>query len=159
STSSTCPAPPATVAPGSSCGITVGFTPSAEGARAASLVIADDAAGSSQSVALAGTGVASGTYLSDDFESGTLAQGDLLSSSDSTVALDTSTANSGGASVRITNNSDQQSSRLMADLAGGGHAETYTRFCFRVAPGLHDGIEIANGRAITDEYPLGIRRF
>ena len=47
----------------------------------------------------------------------------------------------------------------MADLAGGGHAQSYTRWCFRIAPGQTDGMEIANGRAITTEYPLGIRRF
>jgi hypothetical protein len=103
--------------------------------------------------------VAAGTYFSDGFESGSLGQWDALSSSDSTIALDSSVANSGNSSVRFTNNSDQQSSRLYADLAGGGHAQSYTRFCFRIAPGVADGVEIVNGRAITADYPLGIRRF
>jgi hypothetical protein len=48
---------------------------------------------------------------------------------------------------------------MYANLAGGGHSQTYTRFCFDVAPGLSGGMEIANGRAVNAEYPLGIRRF
>ena len=154
-----CPAPPATLAPGDSCLVTVSFSPAAEGARSAALTVSDNAPGSPHSVALSGAGVAAGTYLSDGFESGSLGQWDALSTSDSTIALDSSVANSGTSSVRVTNTSAQQSSRLMADLAGGGHAQSYTRFCFRIAPGLSQGIELANGRAITAAYPLGIRRW
>jgi hypothetical protein len=150
---------PATLAAGASCSLSVTFAPTAEGARSASLTLTDDAADSPQSVSLFGSGVPAGTYLSDDFESGSLALWDRLTSSDSTIALDSSTAYAGTSSVRLTNNSGDQSSRLYANLAGGAHAQTYTRFCFRIAPGLTQGIEIANGRAITAEYPLGIRRW
>src|SRR4051794_24182430 len=156
---SDCPIAPATIAAGASCAVTVTFSPSATGTRTATLTIADNASGSPQGVALTGAGVVAGTYLSDDFESGALSGWDPLSSSDSTIALDSTVAHNGTASVRFTNNSSDQYSRLSADLAGGGHAQTYTRFCFRIAPGLSQGIEIVNGRAITAEYPLGIRRF
>jgi hypothetical protein len=110
-------------------------------------------------VPLSGTGLPPGTYFSEDFESGSLIQWNALSSSDSAINLDSTVANSGATSVRLTNASGEQSSRLYADLAGGGHSQSYTRFCFRIAPGLTEGIEIANGRAITAEYPLGIRRW
>ncbi len=150
---------PATLASGASCSASVTFAPTGEGTRAAHLTLSDNAANTPQSVALSGTGLAAGTYFGDDFESGSLSRWDALSSSDSTIALDSDTANSGNTSVRFSNHSDQQSSRLMADLAGGGHAQSYTRFCFRIAPGLTQGIEIANGRAINAINPLGIRRW
>jgi len=167
-----CPVSPDSVPVGGSCTVYLAFTPSRAGTESASFSIGDNAPSSPQTVALTGTGTSApqvlppvdfglpvGTYFSDDFESGSLNHWNTLSSSDSTIATDTTQANSGTTSVRVTNNSDQQSSRLMADLAGGGHAQTYTRFCFRIAPGLTTGIEIANGRAINAEYPLGIRRW
>jgi hypothetical protein len=150
---------PATLGVGSTCTLDVSFAPAAEGTRTASLTVHDDAAGGEQDVSLAGAGVAPGTFLSDNFESGSLAQWDALSSDGSTIALDSTNAHTGTGSVRFTNSAGDESSRLYANLAGGGHAQTYTRFCFEIAPGLTEGIEIANGRAITDEYPLGIRRW
>ena len=156
---SDCPIAPAALAAGASCTARVTFSPSATGARAGSLTVSDDAADSPQHVVLSGRGLAPGTYFSDDFESGSLSQWDALSSGDSTIALDATVANSGGSSARFTNNTGDQASRLYANLAGGEHAQSYTRFCFRIAAGLTDGIEIANGRAITPLYPLGIRRW
>jgi hypothetical protein len=50
-----------TVQPPSSCTINVTFTPDADGAAAASLMIADNATGSPQVVALSGTGTGAGT--------------------------------------------------------------------------------------------------
>ena len=47
-----------TLGPGASCSVHVTFTPSAIGARGASLLFSDDAGGSPQSVSLTGTGVA-----------------------------------------------------------------------------------------------------
>src|SRR5215211_357907 len=47
---------PATLAAGSSCTISVTFTPTAAGTRTASVTITDDAAGSPRNVALSGTG-------------------------------------------------------------------------------------------------------
>jgi lysophospholipase L1-like esterase len=51
-----CPLAPATLPAGSSCTISVLFTPSAGGARSAAVTIADDASDSPQSLALTGTG-------------------------------------------------------------------------------------------------------
>jgi hypothetical protein len=48
----------ATVAPGGTCTVTVGFTPSAVGTRTATLVVTDNAAGSPQGVALSGQATA-----------------------------------------------------------------------------------------------------
>jgi len=48
-------------APNASCSITVVFAPLSAGARSASIIIADDAAGSTQTVQLAGTGLDAGT--------------------------------------------------------------------------------------------------
>jgi len=150
---------PSSLPIGASCSASISFDPAAAGLDMASLTLNDNAPGGSQAVPLSGAGLAPGTWFSDDFESGSLVQWDALSSPGSTVASDSTVAHSGANSVRFTNSSNDQSSRLYADLAGGGHAQSYTHFCFRIAPGLTEGIEIANGRAITDEYPLGIRRF
>jgi hypothetical protein len=150
---------PASLNAGASCSVAVSFTPNAQGPRSATLTLTDNADDSPQAVSLFGAGVAAGTYFADDFESGSLAQWNVLTSPESTVALDSTVAHSGVASVRITNESGEQASRLYGDLAGGGHAQSYTHFCFNISAGHTEGIEIANGRAITDEYPLGIRRW
>lgn len=150
---------PTTLAIGASCSVRVDFDAATAGLGSASLTLNDNAPGGSQAVTLSGAGLLPGMWFSDDFESGSLVQWNPLSSGDSTVAIDSTVPHSGSDSVRFTNASGDQASRLYADLAGGGHAQSYTHFCFRIAPGLTDGIEIANGRAITDEYPLGIRRW
>src|SRR5207245_857480 len=59
----TCPTGAGSVAPGASCTISVSFTPAATGARATTVNITDDAAGSPQSVSLAGTGIAPAVTL------------------------------------------------------------------------------------------------
>ena len=56
-----CPVGPATLAPNGTCTINVTFTPSAASMRSAAISITDSAAGSPQSVALSGTGIASVT--------------------------------------------------------------------------------------------------
>jgi hypothetical protein len=61
---SNCPLSPATLAPGSSCSISVTFTPSAAGSRSAGIAVTDDSAGSPHSVALSGTGVAAAPAVS-----------------------------------------------------------------------------------------------
>ncbi len=60
----TCPVSPSTLAAGANCTISVTFTPTAAGARAANLSVADDAPGSPQTVALSGTGVAAAPAVS-----------------------------------------------------------------------------------------------
>jgi hypothetical protein len=52
------------VAPGGSCAITVGFSPSAPGDRTGTITMADDAADGPQMVSLSGTGASSGVNLS-----------------------------------------------------------------------------------------------
>ena len=59
----TCPLAPSTLAVGASCTISATFTPSATGSRTASVSIADDAPGGPHTVALSGTGIASGVTL------------------------------------------------------------------------------------------------
>jgi hypothetical protein len=54
-----CPASPATLAPGASCPITITFRPTLTGARAATLAVTSDAVGSPQLVALNGVGTGS----------------------------------------------------------------------------------------------------
>jgi hypothetical protein len=54
----------ATVAVNATCGVSVTFTPSATGARSATLALTDDAGGSPQMVALSGTGAAPGVSFS-----------------------------------------------------------------------------------------------
>jgi hypothetical protein len=56
--------PTGSLAAGASCTINVLFTPQANGARTATLLIADNATGSPQTVALSGTGVTSSVIIS-----------------------------------------------------------------------------------------------
>ena len=60
----TCPSGSSTLAAGSSCTISVTFTPGANGARSATLVLSDTAKSSPQSVALSGTGAAAAPAVS-----------------------------------------------------------------------------------------------
>jgi hypothetical protein len=71
------------LAAGSSCTISLTFTPSAAGARAASLTVSDNASNSPQAVALTGTGLnpgvfAAGTFRLNQGQSTTIANGLVL---------------------------------------------------------------------------------
>ncbi len=55
------------LAVGASCTISVTFTPTAAGPRAASLSVSDNASGSPQAVGLAGTGTSAGTMIQNTF--------------------------------------------------------------------------------------------
>jgi hypothetical protein len=90
------------------------------------------------------TPLPSGNYLVDDFESGnttkwTGPQGSGHAAAESTAA------NSGTYGLGMTNGSGEYLS-LYADLQGGPQAQTFTRFCFRVAAGLSDSTALAQGR-------------
>ena len=88
----------ATLAAGASCTISVTFTPSATGARSASLAVADNAAGSPQTVALTGTGTAAAPIASFSPTSLTFAGQALnTTSAAQTVTL----TNTGSASLTI----------------------------------------------------------
>jgi len=93
---SDCPVAPAQLAVGAICSISVSFTPAAVGARSASVQIADNAAGSPQSVALSGTGTAPAVSLAP----ASLSFGSLLVGSTSTAQSSTLT-NSGSAPLTI----------------------------------------------------------
>jgi hypothetical protein len=85
-----------TLAAGASCTISVTFTPSAAGARSASLSIADNAAGSPQTVALTGTGNGPVATLSPTSLSFGI-QGRNTTSAPKTVTL----TNSGNATLTV----------------------------------------------------------
>src|SRR5207245_352204 len=84
-------------APGASCTISVSFTPSGPGVRAAAVNITDDAAGTPQSVSLAGTGIAPAVGLAPT----NLAFGTQRLSTPSPAQTVTLT-NSGGAPLNLT---------------------------------------------------------
>jgi len=87
------------VAAGANCTISVTFTPSASGSRAASVTITDNATGSPQTVRLSGTGATTGAVVS--LSSTSLAFGNQpvqMTSSAQTVTL----TNTGGTTLSIT---------------------------------------------------------
>lgn len=112
----------ASVAVGGSCVITVRFTPSATGARSASVSVADNASGSPQTVPLTGTGVAAVAGIS--FSPMTLAFGNQQIAVSSSP-LSTTVTNSGSATLTIT-----------AVTITGTNASDFTRTttCTSVAP-------------------------
>ena len=59
----TCGTLPAAIAPGSSCAISITFTPTATGVRTGLVTVTDDASGGEQTLALTGTGTAPGVAL------------------------------------------------------------------------------------------------
>ena len=101
----TCPISPSTLAAGTTCTISVTFTPTTTGTRNASVNIVDNASGSPHAVTLVGTGSStSNVIFSDGFESGSLPgawTGTTVSTSNS-VALDTTLKHSGNASLKAT---------------------------------------------------------
>lgn len=133
------------LAAGSSCPISVTFKPSVGGTRNASLTVTDDASGSPQSVPLTGTGVVSGVYLSDGFESTSLTGWTVATSSGGSATTQTSVVNSGSRAAALANASSGQYSGLSADLSGGAHGQTYSRFCFYLS-GISGSAVLAQGR-------------
>ena len=144
----TCPASPATLAAGSNCAVSVTFSPGVAGSRTSTLSVTDNAAGSPHTAALGGTGAAAGTYLSDGFESGTLANWSKVNSSGGTATVESATVNSGTHAAALTNSSSGQFVGLNAALSGGGQAQTYTRFCFDLS-GLSGTTPLAQGRDVN----------
>jgi hypothetical protein len=112
----TCPSGPSTLAAGSSCTISATFSPSAPGARSASIQVTDNVGSSPQAVALSGTGFAPGTIALDK----TLGQ-HAVNSSGSTLKLTTSAAAVSGS--RVFAFVDWWSgSGTLTSLSGGGLA-------------------------------------
>ena len=140
---STCPISPATLAASSSCSISASFTPTAGGARSASISVSDNAASSPQSVSLSGTGsLPNGTFLTDGFENGLT----LWSSLGNGVAtIQTTSVNSGTEAVALTDSSSGQYTGLSAALSGGAQATSSSRFCFSLS-GISGSTVLAQGR-------------
>jgi hypothetical protein len=132
------------LAPNASCAINVTFTPGAAGSRSASVTITDNATGSPQSVTLSGTGVTSGTYFTDGFESGDFSKW-TIPSSDSTgqKTVETSVVNSGTYAAQFTIASGQYAYIYTALPAA--ESLTYTRFYFQFTS-MAGGTELAMGR-------------
>jgi hypothetical protein len=134
STSTTTPTVPATVTP------TRTVTPA--GTATATPIATNTATPTRTSTA---TPVPQGgaEYLADGFEGGGL--GGWQAVGTGSAAVQATTANSGSRALALTN-AGGQFSAVFADLAGGPQPQTYTRFCFRVAPGVTGLAVIAQGR-------------
>jgi hypothetical protein len=142
----TCPSGSNTLAAGSSCTVSVTFTPGASGARSATLMFTDNAADSPQAVTLSGTGVTATTYFSDGFESGNL-NAWTLPNSDSTGAatVESTVVNSGLYSLAL-NNASGQYAYVYTALPSGPEAQTFTRFYFRIGSNVTGGTQLAIAR-------------
>src|SRR5947209_2130527 len=144
--SNTCPGSTNTLAAGSSCTISLTFTPGATGARSANLTFTDNAADSPQVVALTGTGVIATTYFSDGFESGNLNAWTLASSDSSGSAAVQSTVVNSGSNALALNNASGQYAYIYTALPSGPQAQTFTRFYFRFGSNVTNGTQLAIAR-------------
>ncbi|MFH1566748.1 MAG: choice-of-anchor D domain-containing protein [Gemmatimonadota bacterium] len=126
-----------TVAPGASRTVTVTFTPSATGARAATLSIAHNAAGSPTTVALTGTGTAPGFAVAP----GSLDFGSVARGSSNTLSVTVS--NPGTATLNVTSVSGSNG-QFVPDIAAfalvpGGTQDVNVTFSPN-ADGLRPGV-------------------
>src|SRR5438876_137522 len=142
----TCPSGSNTLAAGSSCTISLTFTPGASGARSATLTFTDNAADSPQTVTLSGTATVPTTYFSDGFESGNL-NAWTLPSSDSTGArtVQSTVVNSGSDALAF-NNASGQYAYVYTALPSGPQTQTFTRFYFRFGSNVTTGTQLAIAR-------------
>ncbi len=124
-----------TLAVSASCMISVKFTPSASGARSATITITDDATGSPQSVAMSGTGMGNGVAptatFSDSFESGDFSHWTNGASGTGAATVQTTVVNKGTHAAQLTNTAGQTAQ--VATTFTGAPALTYTRFFYRFA--------------------------
>jgi hypothetical protein len=119
-----------TIAASATCTVSVTFTPTATGARSATISFADDAPSSPQTVALSGTGTQVGVYLQDGFESGNLNQWGAPAGTGS-ATVETTTVNRGTHALAMTDGASQYVI-LSQGLTGGAQAHTFTRLYFRI---------------------------
>jgi hypothetical protein len=118
------------IAVNATCTVSVTFTPTATGARSASLSFADDAPSSPQTVAVSGTGTQIGVYLQDGFESGNLSQWTGPAGT-GTATVENTVVNRGSNALAMTNGANQYVI-LSQNLTGGAQAHTFTRLYFRI---------------------------
>jgi hypothetical protein len=145
-----------TVAPGNNCTINVTFTPSAMGSRSASLVIADNASGSPQTVSLTGTGVAA-PVVSLSPSSLTFGQQNMgTTSAPQTVTL----SNTGNGSLSITNfvtnsgewTSFNESNNCGSSVAAGANCAITVTFAPIDTGTLTSGIDIYDNAANSPQF-------
>lgn len=136
---------PGTLAVGSSCAVSVTFTPSAGTNRSANLTFTDNAADSPEAAALSGTGATPTIYFSDGFESGNFSAW-TFSNADSTgkVTVQSAIVNNGLNAAAFTNSSGQYV-YLYTALPGGPESQTFTRFYFQLSS-LTNGTMLAIAR-------------
>ena len=142
----TCPSGSNTLAAGSSCTISVTFTPGGSGGRSATLTFTDNAADSPQALVLSGTGITATTYFSDGFESGNLNAWNLPSSdSTGTRTVQSAVVNSGSNALSF-NNANGQYCYVYTALPSGPEAQTFTRFSLRIGSDVTGGTQLAIAR-------------
>ena len=138
-----CPSGAATLAAGASCSLSVTFSPTGTNARTAVITVTDSAPGSPHTAGLSGTGsLPAGTFLTDGFESGL---GLWAPIGNGTASVQSTNVNSGTGAASLVNAASGRYTGLAADLAGGGQAQTYSRFCFSLS-GLSGSTVLAQGR-------------
>src|SRR2546421_267912 len=142
----TCPSGNNALAAGSSCTISLTFTPGASGTRSANLTFTDNAADRPQVVALTGTGVIATTYFSDGFESGNLNSWTLPSSDSTGSAAVQSTVVNSGSNALALNNASGQYAYVYTALPSGPQTQTFTRFYFRFGSDVTTGTQLAIAR-------------
>jgi len=111
---SNCPISPASVAPNATCTVSVTFSPTALGARSATLALTDDAADSPQAVALSGTG-SNGAAIALDKTLGKFSE----NIGSSTMKLTTSATAASGSRVFLFVNWNN-ATRTLTSVTGGG---------------------------------------
>lgn len=89
-----------------------------------------------------GTPLPAGQYVLTDFEVGF---GLLVKQGPGSAVIQSTTVNQGTNAVALTNASGEYVG-LAADLQGGPQAQTFTRFCFRLASGISGSSVLAQGR-------------
>lgn len=118
-----------------SCVITVVFTPTASGARSASVTLTDSASGSPQGVSLSGTGADSSTavYFNDGFESGSFSQWTGGTSGTGSATVQTTVVHNGTQAADLANASGQLAQVATTIDGGAAPTLTYSRFAFDLA--------------------------
>ncbi len=131
-----CPVSPATVAVNASCTISAKFSPTASGARNATITITDNIDGEGeaiQTVSLSGTGISTTTTttFSDGFEGGDFSQWTGGKSGTGAATVQTAVVNNGTHAAQLTNAAGQ--SIQLSTALSSVPTLNYTRFYFRFA--------------------------
>ena len=147
SSTNTCPSGADSLAVNASCTISVTYSPTAGGMRAANLTLTDNAADSPQSAALVGSAIVPTVYFRDGFESGNFNLWNLPSGdSTGTRTVQTQVVNNGIYAASFTNATNKYS--YVYTAMASPHSQTFTRFYFRLAT-LPQTTPLAIGSAVS----------